>query len=253
TRRSSDLETASNAGGAGKAATSEATAVVLLAVPVSTAPPTITGEARQGQTLTEHNGTWTNSPTSFSYQWLQCSALGGSCLPISGATKQTYVPALGDVGHTLRVEETASNAGGAGKSGRAEWTASVTPEVGGASNTSPPTITGTAKQGQTLTEVHGSWTNSPTSYAYQWLQCNGEGTLASCTPISGATKQEYAPVEGDVGHKLRVEETASNAGGAGNAATSEATAVVLPAVPSSTTPATITDAARQGQTLTEHR
>src|SRR5207249_362852 len=153
-----------------------------------------------------HNGTWTNSPTSFSYQWLQCSALGGSCLPISGATKQTYVPALGDVGHTLRVEEKADHEGGAGVPASSEPTASVTPEGGVPSNETPPTITGEARQGQTLTEVHGSWTNSPTSFSYQWLQCNSEGTLASCTHISGAKKQTYEVALSDVGHTIRVQE-----------------------------------------------
>ena len=76
------------------------------------APPTISGEARQGQTLTEAHGKWSNSPTAYTYQWQQCDGLGNSCLPISEATKQTYEVASGDVGHTLRVQETASNAGG---------------------------------------------------------------------------------------------------------------------------------------------
>src|SRR5438132_5361559 len=156
---------------------------------------------------------------------------------MSAATKQEYAPVAGDVGHKVRVEETASNAGGAGKAATSEATAVVLPLP--PSSTSPPTITGTAKQGQTLTEVHGTWTNSPTSFSYQWLQCNSEGTLASCTPISGATKQEYAPVEGDVGHKLRVEETASNAGGAGKAAASEATAAAPPAAPTIGSPPTM--------------
>ena len=107
-------ETASNAGGPGTPASSSATAAVLPSPPANTSPPTITGTAQQGQTLTEHNGSWTNEPTSFAYQWLQCDSLGNGCLPISGATGQTYVPVAGDVGHTIKVQETASNEAGAG-------------------------------------------------------------------------------------------------------------------------------------------
>jgi Hypothetical glycosyl hydrolase family 15 len=92
---------------------------------------------------------------------------------------------------------------------------------------SPPAISGTARQGQTLSEVHGSWTNEPTGYAYQWLQCDSLGS--GCLPIAGATSQTYVPVAADVGHALKVEETATNAGGSGSA-TSAATAAVAAVV-----------------------
>src|SRR5205807_1978276 len=149
--------------------------VVLPLPPSSTSPPTITGTPKQGQTLTEVHGTWTNSPTSYAYQWLQCNSEGtlASCTPISGATKQEYVPGEGALGHELRVEETASNAGGAGRAAPADATAVVHRRP--PASTSPPTIMGPPQQGQTLTEMHGEWTNSPTSYAYQWLQCDSEG------------------------------------------------------------------------------
>jgi len=83
-------------------------------VPVDSSPPTISGTAQQGQTLTEHNGIWTNSPTGFTYQWLQCDSLGNGCMPIAGAAGQTYVPTAADVGHRLAVQETASNKAGSG-------------------------------------------------------------------------------------------------------------------------------------------
>ena len=116
-------------------------------------------------------------------------------------------------------------------------------------NEAPPTVTGTAQQGKTLEEVHGKWSNSPTGYAYQWLQCDGAG--ANCKAITGATSQSYVPVEADVGHALRVEETASNAAGAGKPATSLATAAVLPAAPVNEAPPTIKGTAQQGKTLEE--
>src|SRR4051794_36207817 len=82
------------------------------AVPRSTAAPTVTGTAREGNTLTAHNGNWANSPTSFSYQWQRCGSDGTSCSDISGATSQSYTLASADVDHTARVVVTASNSDG---------------------------------------------------------------------------------------------------------------------------------------------
>src|SRR5207248_4610412 len=115
-------------------------------------------------------------------------------------------------------------------------------------NTAAPAISGTPQQGQTLTESHGSWTNNPTSFAYQWLQCDGEGN--NCQPISGATNQTYVLQPGDVGHRLKVSETASNAGGSSTPSAQAATAVVVPAGTTNPAPPTITGTAHQGQTLT---
>src|SRR5207248_68890 len=185
-------------------------------------------------------------PTSFSYQWLQCDGEGNDCPPISGATNQTYVVAPGDVGHRLKVSETASNAGGSSSPSTSAASAVILPLP--PENTSAPTISGTPQQGQTLTESHGAWTNNPTSFSYQWLQCEGRNNV--CQPISGATNQTYVVAPGDVGHRLKVSETASNAGGSSSPSSSAATAVVLPAAPTNTTPPTISGTAQQGQTLT---
>jgi len=49
------------------------------------------------------------------YQWEQCDASGNGCSSLGGAaTSQTYTPASTDVGSTLRVIVTATNAGGHG-------------------------------------------------------------------------------------------------------------------------------------------
>ena len=201
--------------------------------PASTAPPTISGSAQQGQTLTEAHGSWTNSPTGFTYQWLQCDSLGSGCVPIAAATHQTYVPVSEDVGHTLKVQETAANSGGSSSAASSAATAVVkgNPPPPPA-NTAPPTISGTAQQGQTLTEAHGSWTNSPTGYTYQWQQCDSSG--ANCAAISTATSQTYVPVGADIGHTLKVQETAANESGPGTPASSGATAVVQPQASSAT-------------------
>lgn len=97
------------------------------------------------------------------------------------------------------------------------------------SATAPPGISGTAEQGLALTETHGQWTSSPTSYAYQWLRCNSAG--ATCSPIPSATEQSYTLVAADVGFTIRAQETASNAEGAGSPSLSTQSAVVVSDIP----------------------
>jgi hypothetical protein len=91
-------------------------------------------------------------------------------------------------------------------------------------NASLPTIGGHAASGSVLSETHGSWTNGPSGYAEQWQRCDQSG--GNCSPISGATAQQYTLTGSDVGHTLRVRETASGEGGTSAPATSNATAVV---------------------------
>ncbi len=100
--------------------------------------------------------------------------------------------------------------------------------------TTQPTITGTVQQGQTLTAAHGSWTDSRTAYSYQWLRCSSSGE--SCVAIAGATAQTYVPVAEDVGHELRVQQTAKDFSDFGRPETSAASAVVLPAASTKTAP-----------------
>lgn len=191
--------------------------------PVNTAAPTITGTTQESQVLTEGHGSWTNGPYwNFHYQWQRCNSSGSSCSSIAGASAQAYAQVAADVGHRLRVQEIVSNFSGTSSPAESAATAVVVPPAPG--SISAPTITGTAQLGQTLTEVNGVWTNSPTGYAYQWLRCNSSGT--SCAPIPGASAQTYKLAAADVGYKLRVHETASNAGGSASSPESQPTAVI---------------------------
>ncbi|HEY2543156.1 MAG TPA: hypothetical protein VGH92_08890 [Gaiellaceae bacterium] len=117
------------------------------------------------------------------------------------------------------------------------------------SNTSLPSISGSARDGSLLTASHGSWTGSPTSYAYQWLRCDAQA--GNCASIAGATSNTYTLTTADVGHRVRVQVTATNASGSGNA-TSRPTAVVQAtgAAPKNTSPPTISGATQEGSTLT---
>ena len=240
-------ETASNMFGSSSAAESQATAVVLPSVPSPVSEPSISGVVQQGKTLSEAHASWTNEPSSYTYQWLLCNASGASCAAIVGATSQSFVPVAADVGGTLRMEETASNAGGSSSPAYSEATAVVLPAA--PTVVSVPAVSGVAQAGKTLTEVHGSWANEPSSYSYQWLLCNASG--ASCAAIVGATSQSFVPVAADVGGTLRMEEVASNAGGSSSPAYSEATAVVLPAAPTVVSVPAVSGVAQAGKTLTE--
>ncbi|MDQ1493954.1 MAG: hypothetical protein QOG69_437, partial [Actinomycetota bacterium] len=97
-------------------------------------------------------------------------------------------------------------------------------------NTTLPTISGSTAVGETLSASTGGWSNSPTSYGYQWLR---DGSA-----ISSATGSSYTIVDTDVGHALSVRVTATNADGqtaatslaAGPVADSTPTPVVTPPV-----------------------
>lgn len=58
------------------------------------------------------NGTWSNNPLAYRYQWDDCNSAGKECTPISGAVNQAYYPVSGDVGHKLVAQVTALNANG---------------------------------------------------------------------------------------------------------------------------------------------
>lgn len=83
-------------------------------------------------------------------------------------------------------------------------------------NTAAPGVTGTAVEGQTLTATNGTWSGSqPITFFYVWLRCDANGS--NCVAIGAATAQTYKLVSADVGKRLRVRVTASNASGASQA------------------------------------
>ena len=237
--------TATNAGGSASSA-SEATSVVAALAPSNTTAPGISGEAKDGQTLAASTGTWIGTPTlSYTYQWQSCNSLGEGCLDISGATGSTYVVGHSDVGTTLSITVTAKNTAGSASASSAT-TAVVTALV--PSNTAIPVISGTARDGQTLTASTGAWAGTPPlTYAYQWQSCNASGE--ACANISGATSSTYVLGHGDVGSTLRVAVTAMNAAGS-SSSTSEATGSVAALAPSNTAAPAITGTGQEGQTLT---
>jgi hypothetical protein len=81
--------------------------------PGDVAPPTISPSTPdENVPVAATPGSWTNGPTSYTYQWKRCNGSGTECVAISGGTTSTYTPTEADDEHTLRVMVTAANAGG---------------------------------------------------------------------------------------------------------------------------------------------
>ena len=89
-----------------------------------------------------------------------------------------------------------------------------------------PLVSGTTEVGQTLTASAGTWSGSPTSFAFTWRRCDATG--ANCTSIDGATAPTYTLTPGDIGTTLSLIVTATGKGGAGTA-TAPTTAVIAAA------------------------
>jgi hypothetical protein len=219
--------TASNNGGSSSARSGPSPVVAQIGAPASTTAPVISGTTQQNDELSATQGNWTNSPGSYAYQWSRCDPSKGTCTPISGANASTWVLGSADLGSTLEVTVTASNGTG-GTPATSTQTAVVLPAA--PVNGSLPMISGTAAQGDLLSASNGGWQYSPSSFAYQWLQCDPTG--AHCAPLA-AHGPDYVPASTDVGDTLKVTVTATNGGGF-TSATSAATAVVLAPTPAPT-------------------
>lgn len=80
--------------------------ILAAGAPINTVLPVVTGTAQTGQTLSVNTGTWTNSPTGYTYQWLREGA------PVSGETGTTYALTGADIDKYISVQVTATNGSG---------------------------------------------------------------------------------------------------------------------------------------------
>ena len=147
------IVTATNAAGP-TSVTSDQTPAVLIAAPANSTPPQISapsstsGAPQQGQAVDASQGSWQNSPTTYTYQWELCDPSGQNCNDILNATDAGYTPQPTDVGDTLRVVVTASNDGG-----KTTVTSGPTPIIEGLeASVAPPVLS----QSTDLAPVAGS-------------------------------------------------------------------------------------------------
>ena len=196
------------------------------APPRNQAAPTISGAQRVGSTLTASPGSWSGTtPITYSYRWVRCSAQLSDCS--NRNTGRTYRLGSSDRGRRLIVVVTARNADGSANAQAS--TGVIAARATAPRNTSIPTISGTLREGETLTANPGVWTGTaPIAFAYQWQRCDANG--GNCASISGATNRDYVVTAGDVNRSVRVVVRATNPAGT-RSATSAPTGVAQPGGP----------------------
>ncbi|RZS55028.1 hypothetical protein, partial [Sphaerotilus mobilis] len=222
-------------GSAVESKTSAATSVVANLNDVPSGSVTISGEAKQGQTLrTSNNLADTDGLGTISYQWL------ANDIAIDGAIGDSYTLTQDQVGKTIKVRASYTDGGGTAESKTSAATAVVTN-----SNDAPTgdvTISGTATQGQTLMAVNNlSDADGLGTISYQWF--------ANDIAIDGATGDSYRLTQDQVGKVITVRASYTDGGGTAESKTSAATAVVTNSNDAPTGEVTISGEAKQGQTL----
>lgn len=183
-------------------------------VPTMSGPPVVTGVLNPGQTLSAAQGTWTGDQVTFSYQWERCTEAETGCAPIPGATASTYALTTGDLASTVRVSVTGRNRLGTATASSAN-TGFVAGPPGAPVATAAPVFDGVIGPGATLTGTTGTWTGSPSSFAYQWRRCSP--ATGACVDVAGATGETYTLSTADSGSLIRLLVVATNASGPGGA------------------------------------
>jgi hypothetical protein len=218
-------------------ATTIGTAVVPALNITNSVAPAVTGSWTVGTSLSASNGTWSTSGT-FTYQW-QSSSDNSTWADIASATLSTFVLTSNEASKFVRVKvyNTTSNGDGIAYSVPRS-------KVGSPYNTALPVVSGTVRIGSTQTVTTGTWSNTPTGYAYQW-QKSADGI--SWIDLSGETAATYVPMFDVANLRIRVNVSAGNAVDTATV-TSATISNFLP--PQATAIPAVTGTKTVGQTLT---
>jgi hypothetical protein len=200
------------------------------AAPASQSPPTIAGAAVEGGVLDSHHGRWqSDSSLVLSHQWQRCLPDGTGCVDLPGATDGIYTPGTADVGHTLRVVETATNRSGSATATSAATRAVVALPAAAPHNTAPPTVAGSPVAGRNVAAANGTWTGTaPIRFAYRWRRCSPTGGDCDETAARG---RAYGLSGGDVNRSLRVLVIARGPGGTASALSGPTARITKPSAP----------------------
>ena len=204
--------------------TSTVTSVVVKANDPPTGTVTISGTAKQGETLTASNNLAdVDGMGAITYQWS------------NGKTGSTITLEQADVGSTITVTASYTDGEGTVES----ETSTVTSVVVKANDppTGTVTISGTAKQGETLTASNNlADVDGMGAITYQWS--------------NGKTGSTITLEQADVGSTITVTASYTDGEGTVESETSTVTSVVVKANDPPTGTVTISGTAKQGETLT---
>ena len=163
--------------------------------------PEISGTAQVGQTLTASRGDIEDADgligATFTYQWL--SSDGTTDAEIAGAKESSYELAAADAGKTIKVRVTFTDDRGTEGTLTSAATAAV-----GTPATGRPLISGTLREGETLTASRGDIEDadglSGAEFTWQWVWLGPHGFQ----DIEGATGKSHTLRDGDAGTYVRV-------------------------------------------------
>jgi hypothetical protein len=249
--------TLSTTDAAGNTGTDVLGALITHNAPTETALPVMltNGNLTPATVLSSRPGEW-NAPTgagniTYTYQWETCDSQGNNCQLIAGAQGTTYTLAPSDVGHTIRLQVTASDQDGSTSATSAasqpvkatEGSLGAEPGPGNPAPNPSPAPTSTPPQGTTSNAPNLSIVVAPVtttapggiapngnvasraavihlaigrritrSYSHRALQLEGRLLDQQGHPISGATLDILAQINGGI-QKI-IANTKTHAGGA---------------------------------------
>ena len=218
----------------------------------ATGVPTVTGAAQVGEVLTADTSGIADADglenATFSYQWIRND--GSTETDIQDATGSIYTLVDADEGQTIKVKVSFTDDAG----NEETLTSTATGSVAARPNTSAtgrPTISGTARVGETLTASTSGIADSDglgnAAFSYQWIANDGSTDWY----IQDATGGTHALVDADEGKTVKVKVIFTDDAGNEETLTSAATATVAARPNSAATGAlTISGMAQVGEALT---